>query len=112
MFRKHVIPLIAAAILTAPTIVRAAAVADSRTTSITIDGMHCASCAKKVTARLRAVAGVADAQVNVESQSAKVTPQQKANVSPRSLWESVEKSGYTPTKLVGPSGSFTKKPPR
>lgn len=112
MLRTMVVSTIAALAFGALGVVDPAWAVESRTTSITIDGMHCAGCAKKIATRLRAVAGVADAQVSAETGTAAVTPKDKANVSPRSLWESIEKAGYTPTKLVGPGGTFTKKPDR
>lgn len=109
MFRTFVFPVIAALITTVFGTSHATA-AETSSTSITIEGMHCAGCAKKIATRLRAVSGVADAQVSVETGTASVTAKDKSNVSPRTLWETIEKAGYTPTKLVGPSGSFTKKP--
>lgn len=110
MFRTVIVPMAAALVLTTLVAVQPASAAETQATSITIDGMHCAACAKKVATRLRAVAGVADAQASAESGTAAVTPKDKVTLSPRSLWEAVEKAGYTPTKLAGPTGTFTKKP--
>ncbi len=33
-----------------------------------------------------------------------------AKVSPRSLWDAVSRSGYTPTKIVTPKKTYTKRP--
>lgn len=88
----------------------AAYAADPAPTTITIPGMHCGGCAKKVAAKLTAVAGVAKAEADVEAKTIKVTPKGGAVVSPKALWEAVEKAEQTPTKLEGPSGVFTKKP--
>lgn len=93
MFRTIVVPMVAAFVLTTLVGVQAASAAETRATSIAIDGMHCAGCAKKVATRLRAVAGVADAQVNVETETAAVTPKDKTVLSPRSLWEAIEAAG-------------------
>jgi Cu+-exporting ATPase len=46
----------------------------------------------------------------VDTQTAKVTPKPKAVLSPKALWEAVEKAKKTPAKLEGPSGTFTAKP--
>jgi copper chaperone CopZ len=72
--------------------------------------MHCAGCAAKVAGNLKAIQGVAGAQVDAEKEVAIVTPKSAATLSPRALWEAVEKAGYKPAKLVGPSGAFTSKP--
>lgn len=90
---------------------RLAVAADSKTeTVITVDGMHCEGCAKKVAKKLEAVKDVASAKVDVKSNKATVAPSKDRSVSAKALWEAVETAGYTPTKLEGPSGTFTKKP--
>ena len=82
----------------------------SSTTTITIDGMTCGGCAKKVAGKLKAVAGVESAKINLEGKSAAVVPASQNAPSPRALWEAVEKAGFTPVKLSGPVGTFTEKP--
>lgn len=84
--------------------------ADTQAVTIQVHGMHCAGCAAKVTRKLQAVDGVLNAQVDAARGEAVVSA--KANVVPsdRALWEAVEKAGYKPTKLIGPSGIFTVKP--
>lgn len=90
---------------------RLAVAADSKTeTVITIDGMHCENCAKKVTKKLEGVKDVASAKVDVKSSKATVAPAKDKSVSAKALWEAIETAGYTPTKLEGPAGTFTKKP--
>ena len=84
--------------------------ADPPATTISVDGMHCAGCASKIARNLQAVAGVNKAQVDAEKAVATVTPKSKTALSPRALWEAVEKADYKPTKLVGPAGTFTAKP--
>ena len=84
--------------------------ADPQATTITIQGMHCGGCAAKVSRQLLAIDGVASAQADATQGNAVVSPQTNAVPSPRALWEAVEKAGYKPTKLVGPSGTFTEKP--
>lgn len=84
--------------------------AESQTTTISIQGMHCAGCAAKISRQLQAIEGVATAQADATQANAIVTPKTNATPSPRALWEAVEKAGYKPTKIVGPSGMFTEKP--
>lgn len=79
-------------------------------TTISVQGMHCAGCASKVAGNLQAVAGVTKAEVDATKAVAIVVPKSNAAPSPRALWEAVEKAGYKPTKLVGPAGTFTAKP--
>ena len=79
-------------------------------TTITIPDMHCMGCAKKMANQLYQVSGVAKVQANIEATTMTVTPKEQQAVSPRGLWEAVEKAGYRPSKLEGPSGTFTQKP--
>jgi Cu+-exporting ATPase len=79
-------------------------------TAITVPDMHCVMCAKKMARQLQEVAGVAKADANVAGKAMVVTPKPQAVLSPRSMWEAVEKAGYKPSKLEGPTGTFTAKP--
>ena len=87
-----------------------ASAADPPPTTISVQGMHCVACASKVAGNLQAVAGVQKAQVDADKAVAVVTAKSSVVLSPRALWEAVEKAGYKPTKLVGPAGTFTAKP--
>lgn len=84
--------------------------ADPPATTISIEGMHCAGCAAKVSRNLQSIEGVNEVQVSAEKAVAIVSAKTNTKPSPRALWEAVEKSGYKPTKLVGPAGTFTSKP--
>jgi Cu+-exporting ATPase len=84
--------------------------ADPAPTTITVPDMHCMGCAKKMAGKLYAVPGVAKVQASVEATSLTVTPKAQQAPSPRALWEAVEKAGYKPSKLEGPSRTFTEKP--
>jgi copper chaperone CopZ len=79
-------------------------------TTLTIKGMHCGGCALKVAGKLQAVQQVQRATVNHQTGRATITAKVNQAVSPRALWEAVERAGYTPTQLAGPSGTYTKKP--
>lgn len=87
-----------------------AADAPADNTTITVEGMHCAGCAKSLSTKLKAVKAVKEAEVDLATKTAKITHSDKEKVSPKALWETVVKAGYKPTKLVGPSGTFTKTP--
>lgn len=84
--------------------------AEPQVATITVQGMHCAGCASKVTRKLQAVSGVEKAQVDPAKGTALVTLKSDAAPSPRAMWEAVEKAGYKPTRLVGPTGTFSVKP--
>lgn len=83
--------------------------ADETPTTIAIPGMHCAGCAKKVTDELKVVA-VVKAEADMATKTIKITAKSGKKLSPKDLWEAVEKSEQTPTKLEGPNGTFTAKP--
>lgn len=103
--------LFAAAALAALFLLAARAQAvDPPATTITIPEMDCAGCAKKVGGKVGEVAGVGKVEYSVEGRFLKVTPKDGATLSPKALWEAVEKGGKDPSKLEGPAGTFTKKP--
>lgn len=79
-------------------------------TVITVEGMHCSMCAKKISGKLATVAGVETVSAQVEAGRMIVVPKAQLTPAPRALWEAVEKAGYRPVKLEGPSGAFTAKP--
>lgn len=79
-------------------------------TTITLKVLSCEGCAKRVREKLSAVRGVGDVKTDLKTKSATVTPKLDEKLSPRQLWEAVEKSGKLPVKLHGPSGTFTSKP--
>ena len=93
-------------------VVAVSAFAAEPVTTITVDGMHCPACAKKLSTKMQGLPGVASAAADAKAGVVTVTPKTRTNVSAKSLWELVEASGYKPTKLAGPSGTFTTKPKR
>ncbi len=105
--RSIVLSVTCAALALFVSVIRAA---DPPSTTITIQGMHCAGCASKVSTNLQTVSGVQNASADAAKSLAVITAKSDANPSPKALWEAVEKAGYKPTKLVGPSGTFTAKP--
>lgn len=88
-----------------------AAAKEGAPTVITVKKM-CPSCAKKINQGLAKVAGAAAASNDLESRTYTVTPKPGAVLSPRDVWAAVRKGGEVPTRLDGPSGSFSEEPPR
>lgn len=83
--------------------------AESTVTTITV-GEMCGGCVKAITAKLQPMSGVAKVQCDVKTKRVYILPVQGQVLSPRVLWEAMDEIGKTPTKLAGPSGTFTSKP--
>ena len=79
-------------------------------TTITVEKMHCAGCAKRIAAQLYKVEGVAEVRVDVKKKLLFIVPEAQAVVSPLGLWEAVELGKDRPIELAGPSGKFKEKP--
>lgn len=79
-------------------------------TIVSIKGMRCSGCAKKVTSKLNSVSNVKLATVDVEKGTALVLTTDGKQLSPKAVWEAVETAGYKPTEFKGPAGRFTSKP--
>lgn len=70
----------------------------------------CGGCVKKITKHLQPMEGIAAIQCDIKAKTVKVTPKGGHTLSPKGLWTAMDEIGKTPTKLVGPSGTFTSKP--
>ena len=81
-------------------------------TTIHVHNMHCENCAKRIAGKLYGVPGVIEVRADVPKNIAYVVPKKDKALSPKSLWEAVEASGFKVAKLEGPEGSFTAKPTR
>jgi copper chaperone CopZ len=81
-------------------------------TTIKVTDMHCMTCAKKIAAHLYAVPGVVRVHADLEMNLAYVVPQRDKNPSPKAIWEAVEKAGFQPVAMQGPSGTFAQRPNR
>jgi Cu+-exporting ATPase len=80
-------------------------------TRITVPDLHCNGCIQSLAAKIQQkVPGVASIQGDMATKTVTVMPQAGKVLSPKQLWETVEKAGKKPTKLEGPSGTFTAKP--
>jgi copper chaperone CopZ len=82
----------------------------TKETIISIEDLDCPVCAKNVEKAVSSVAGVREVKTDVEKQEATVTADANKTPSPKAMWEAVESAGFKPTKMVGPGGTFTKKP--
>ena len=83
---------------------------DNKETVIHVEDLDCEACAEVVSIWLQEIPEVDKVKIDVDEWTATVTPKANQTLSPKLLWEAVETSGFVPTKLVGPSGTFTKKP--
>ena len=81
-------------------------------TTIHVHNMHCENCAKRIASKLYGVPGVIEVRADVPKNVAYVVPKKDKALSPKSLWEAVEASGFKVAKLEGPQGQFTAKPTR
>ncbi len=79
-------------------------------TTIYVDDMHCADCAKKIANKLYAVSGVVEVRADVPKSIAYVVPQKDKSLSPKALWEAVEKAGFKPVKMETPDATYKQKP--
>ena len=79
-------------------------------TAIVLDDIHCMGCAKKISAKVTAVPGVAEMRVDLKAKTVWAIHKQGATPSPKALWEAVESADHTPTKMQTPTGTHTSKP--
>lgn len=73
-------------------------------------GEMCGGCVKKIEKTLKPMKGVAGVRCDIKSKTVTVTPKSRVVLSPKTLWEAMAEIGKSPTKLVGPGGTFTEKP--
>lgn len=105
--RATLVALAATLVFTITGIVSAA---EPTYTTINVEKMCCDGCAQKIAGQLYVVKGVKEVRVNMEKKLVFVIPQQSKVVSPRAMWEAVQKGEDNPLRLAGPSGTFTTKP--
>lgn len=79
-------------------------------TVIQVEKMHCESCAQRIGGKLQETPGVKTIQYDVEKKLLWVHPQPGTTLSPKTLWEAVERGKDRPVRLQGPSGTFVAKP--
>jgi copper chaperone CopZ len=79
-------------------------------TTIHVQNMHCADCAKQIARKLYALPGVVEVRADVPKNIAYVVPQKDKTLAPRAMWEAVESAGFAVARLEGPQGTYTAKP--
>ena len=82
----------------------------AKTETVITVGEMCSSCVKKIEKKLKPMEGVGELRFDTKAKTVAVVPKPKAKLSSLTLWTAMEEIGKTPKKLVGPSGTFTKKP--
>lgn len=82
----------------------------SDATVVTVDGDMCAGCVKKIKAVLSEVKGIAEVTGDSKAKRVTIVPAPAVDLSPRALWEAIEKAGKKPVLLAGPQGTFKSKP--
>ena len=97
-------------LLLAAAVVAEAAESAKKTNTVITVGEMCGGCVKRITAALEKMPDINDIKCDVKTKTVTVTPKKGKTLSPRALWEEMEKIGKRPTKLVGPSGTYTSKP--
>lgn len=70
----------------------------------------CPTCGKNIVQKLSDLPQVAEATMNVEQRTLRVRCIPGGSVSPRAVWETVERGGEQPVKIQCPMGTFTSKP--
>ena len=92
------------------TLTAADAPAKPKTDIVITCGEMCSSCVKKIEKKLKPMEGVGELRFDTEAKTVTAVPKPKATLSPLTLWTAMEEIGKAPKKLVGPGGTFTKKP--
>jgi Cu+-exporting ATPase len=81
----------------------------STTTVVSVKKL-CPTCGKKIAQKLEQLPQTHSTSINVEQRTVTVVAKQGQSLSPRIVWEIVEKGGEQPVRLQSPSGTFTAKP--
>jgi len=79
-------------------------------TRVTLDELHCATCAKKVSEKVVAVPGVSEMRYDLKTRTIFAMHKADRTPSPRALWEAIEQADHVPIRLDTPTASHTKKP--
>lgn len=67
-------------------------------------------CAKRISGKVTAVPGVAEMKVDLKAKTLWAVHKQGVTPSPRALWEAIEQTDHTPTRMESPAGTYTVKP--
>lgn len=75
-----------------------------------IPNMHCESCAKKIRSRLFTVKGVSRVVTWVKNDLAVIEPAPGKVVSPKAIWDTLEKGKFEVDRIETPQGVIKEKP--
>lgn len=70
----------------------------------------CPTCGAKIVQNLSKLPQVAEATMSVKQRTLRVQCKPGGSVSPRAVWEAVERGGEQPVKIQCQTGTFTTKP--
>lgn len=101
--------IVSALLLTLGAAVMAGA-ARANTAAIIAAAEMCGGCAKRITAKLEKLSGVADIVCDIQAKTVSVTPAEGKTLAALTLWEAVEEIGKTPKEFAGPGGTFMSRP--
>lgn len=110
LMRRRLFVAAAAAFVFAATQSFSAEQRPSAATVVTVEGEMCGGCVKKIQAALAEVKGIAEVTGDTKAKTVTIVPAPAVDLSPRALWEAIEKAGKKPAMLVGPHGTFKSKP--
>ncbi len=110
LMRSSLFVVVVAVFALAATNSYAAEQRQSDATVVTVEGEMCGGCVKKVKAALAEVKGIAEVTGDSKAKTVTIVPAPAVNLSPRALWEAIEKAGKKPVLLAGPHGTFKSKP--
>ena len=80
-------------------------------TVVTIPHIDDEGCIATATKALKEVEGVGEIKGDIAKKTVTIYPKPGAKLSPKAIWEALDKTEEKPSKLDGPSGLFTSKPP-
>ena len=89
---------------------KAAEAAETPAATVITVGEMCGGCVKKINAKFENAKGITSVRCDIPTKTVTLTPASGYRLSPRGLWVMMDEIGKTPTKLAGPSGTFTEKP--
>lgn len=72
----------------------------------------CPTCGKRILEKLSELPQVKAATMDLKERTFRVRCEPGSEVSPRAVWETIERGGEQPVRLDGPAGTFTTKPQR
>jgi copper chaperone CopZ len=79
-------------------------------TRVTLEELHCAGCARRISEKVTAVPGVAEMRVDLEKKTIFAIHKPSMTPSPKALWNAIEQTDHTPIRMDTPTRTYTSKP--